>query len=120
VAALSAGAGLVHAAVAPEHFREHVAYGVFFVAVAVAQLAWPRWVVRSGTRKVLAAGLIGNLGIIAVWVVSRTSGLPVGPEAFEREAIGAADGLATAFEAGIVTGCALLLRGGRRRARRAS
>ena len=50
-----------------------------------------------------------------MWIVSRTGGVPLGPEAGEREAIGFADVVATAFELAIVMGPALALHHGRRR-----
>lgn len=111
VAALSGGAGVIHAAVTGEHFDESLAYGWFFVMAAVAQCGWPVWLLRSGSRQALAVGLVGNLAIVALWVVSRTLGLPVGPEAGEPEAVGALDPLATVYEVGIVAGCAAVLRG---------
>ena len=101
---------MIHAAVTGEHFEEHLAYGLFFVTAGVAQCGWPLWVLRRGSCRALAAGLVGNLAIVVLWVLSRTSGLPVGPEAGEPEAVGALDALATVYEVGIVTGCAALLR----------
>lgn len=111
VTALSVGAGLVHAAVTREHFDEHLAYGAFFASVGVAQIVWPVWVIRTRSRAALTIGLVGTTGIVAIWVVSRALGLPVGPDAFEPERVGVSDGLATALEADVVVGCVLLLRG---------
>ena len=41
MAALSAGAAAIHFAVMFEHFSEYSLYGVFFLVLAWAQLAWP-------------------------------------------------------------------------------
>jgi hypothetical protein len=60
------------------------------------------------TRPVLATGLF-NAGIIVVWLVSRTSGAIVGPEASLKEAVGFPDVLSTVLEAVIVVGIVALL-----------
>jgi hypothetical protein len=90
------GAAAIHFAYAPSHFDEAVGHGVFFVVVAWAQLAAAfalmRW--RNRTEPWLAAAAL-SLGVIAVWVVTRTTGLP----GWESEAVGFADSLATAFQA---------------------
>ena len=41
MAALSAGAAVIHFAVMFEHFSEYSLYGVFFLVLAWAQLVWP-------------------------------------------------------------------------------
>ena len=98
-AGLSFAAALIHAAVITEHFREYWLFGVFFVVAAVFQLVWAgaTW---SGLRAewLLAVGAAGNLAIAAVWALSRTVGLPLGPEAGEPEQVDAHDLLATANE----------------------
>lgn len=78
--ALSLVAALIHLWAAPEHFTHWWAYGVFFVAVALAQgllslliLRWPE------SNLVPLAGVWGNLVIVAMYVVSRTWGMPLGP-----------------------------------------
>ena len=43
-------------------------------------------------------GLAVNAGVVAIWVVSRTTGLPFGPEPGTPEAIGVPDVTATGFE----------------------
>ena len=40
-----------------------------------------------------------------MWLVTRTVGTPLGPEAGEVEAVGALDTITAAFEAAIVTCC---------------
>jgi hypothetical protein len=60
----------------------------------------------------LIAGAVGNAAVVGVWVLSRTVGLPVGPDAGTPEAVGGLDGLGTVFEVLIAGGCLALLRGG--------
>jgi hypothetical protein len=112
---LSLAAAVIHFAVTPEHFEEYVLFGVFFVVLAAFQLLWGVVMPQRPSRGVLWGGLLVNLGVIAIWVVSRTSGLPIGPEAGQAEEIGLLDGLSTAAEALIVLGSAWLLAGGRSR-----
>jgi hypothetical protein len=100
LAALSAGAGLVHFANAGPHFDEWWGYGLFFLLVACAQLAWAAAVLAQPTpsRRLLLAGAVGNLAVAAVWVLSRTAGAPVGPGAGGPESVGLIDAACTAFE----------------------
>lgn len=95
---LTAAAAAIHFAVTPEHFDEDRVIGVFFVAAAWGQLVWALLVVRADHRRLLVAGLAGNLAIVLVWAASRTAGLPVGPELGTREAVQFIDVLATALE----------------------
>jgi hypothetical protein len=109
LALLSTSAALIHFAVLREHFQEHALFGVLFALTAVLQLAWSALVVRRPSRRLLQAGALGNLGVAAVWLLSRTTGLPLGPEPWAPEAVGVADSLATAFEVLIVIGATVLL-----------
>ncbi|HEY8544112.1 MAG TPA: hypothetical protein VIL36_03660 [Acidimicrobiales bacterium] len=109
--ALSLGAGVIHFAHAGEHFDLTWYHGTFFAVVAWLQLSWAAAVVVRPTRRLLLFGVLGNLAVIATWVVSRTVGLPFGPTEGEAESIALSDGLATGFEAGIVLiSLAVLLR----------
>jgi hypothetical protein len=111
VAVASAGAATIHFAVIDQHLTEYWLFGVFFVAVALAQLVWVVAVVSNPTRTVYVVGALGNALIAVTWVISRTTGLPFGPEAGEPEPVGIADVVSTAFELAVVVGTLLLLRG---------
>ena len=111
VAVASAGAAAIHFAVIDHHFAEYWLFGVFFVAVAVAQLGWVVAVVSNPTRTIYVVGALGNALIAVTWVISRTIGLPFGPEAAEPEPVGIPDVVSTAFELAVVVGTLLLLRG---------
>jgi len=110
-AVASAGAATIHFAVIDQHFAEGWLFGVFFVVVALAQLGWMLAVVGSPTRPVYLMGALGNALVALTWVVSRTTGLPFGPDANHPEPAGVADLASTAFELVIVIGTVLLLRG---------
>lgn len=115
--ALSLAAALIHATVISEHFDEWWGYGVFFVAVTAAQIAFAVVLVpfaASGRsplpRWLPIAGITGNLALIALWVVTRSLGIPyVGPEAGEVEAVGQSDLLTKAAELVLVVVLAILL-----------
>jgi hypothetical protein len=62
-------------------------------------------------------GAVGNLAVVATWVVCRTIGLPVGEYAGITLPVGFPDALATALEAVTVLGAAALLVRGRGPAR---
>jgi hypothetical protein len=111
VAVASAGAATIHFAVIDQHFAEYWLFGVFFVAVALAQLGWVVAVASNPARTVYLVGALGNALIAVTWVISRTTGLPFGPGAGEPEPVGIADVVSTAFELAVVTGSVLLLRG---------
>ena len=100
--ALSLVAGLVHLWVVPEHFEEWWGYGAFFLVAAAAQLLYVPLVLHRPTRVILLVGIAGNLAIVALYLLTRTTGIPLfGPEAGEVESLGLADIRATTSELGI-------------------
>ena len=102
VALASLGAGVVHVAVCPDHFREAAVFGLFFAVCALAQVGWAAAVLAQPSRRVWLAGLAGNAAVLALWAVTRTVGLPFGPEAGAAEAVGRADALAGVLEVVVV------------------
>lgn len=109
VALASAGAATIHFAVIAQHLEEYWLFGSFFIGVAILQLAWATVVLYLPSPAVYLAGLVGNAAVAATWVVSRTTGLPLGPESGEPEPVGVADTVATAFEVLVAAGALLLL-----------
>jgi hypothetical protein len=112
VALLSTGAAVIHFAVIAQHFDEWWLAGTFFLGVALFQLAWAVAVVLWPSGRLYLAGAVVNGLVVLTWIVSRTTGVPVGPEAGEPEAVGLPDVLATAYEVLLVVAAlALLARG---------
>lgn len=107
-AMLALGAAAIHAAVTPGHLREYAPFGLGFAALAVVQVAVAMAAISGQLRRIQWPVLIVTLAVIGVWVVSRTLGLPIGPEAWHAEPIGLADSVATLFEVALVA--VLLLR----------
>lgn len=91
----------------------------FFILVAAAQLAWGVIALARAPRWWLSAGAVGNVLVVAIWVVSRTVGLPAGVYAGTTLPVRFPDGLATALEIVIVIGAVALLIRGREPARSA-
>jgi hypothetical protein len=102
LAALSWVAALIHAVVVPEHWHEYRPYAVCFAVLAAAQAGWSIAVFHDPTLRLLRAGAVLCAGVVAVWAVSRTVGMPVGPEAGSPEPVGAVDAAATLSELAII------------------
>jgi hypothetical protein len=111
LAVCSAGAAVVHFAYSPGHLAEYWLYGVFFMVAAWIQLAWAVAVVMRPTRWVFVTGALLNTGVIAVWTLSRTVGVWVGPNATITEAATFPDVLCSSLEAVVVVGALVLLTG---------
>jgi len=109
LAALSAGAAAIHFAVVFEHFHKYVLYGVFFLIISWAQAIWAAVVLWRPSRLWLWLGLAGNAIILAVYLASRTTGLPFGPDKGHTEPFGALDVVCAAVELTLIAGCAALL-----------
>jgi hypothetical protein len=80
-ALLSAGAAAIHASAAGPHLAEHLLVGALFVVTALAQAAWAALLLTAPSWPLLAAGVVGNLGVMAAWALSRTIGLSFLPGA---------------------------------------
>src|SRR5215472_3112623 len=109
MAALSVGAATIHFAVMFEHFAEYTLYGVFFLVISWAQMIWPAVLIWRPSRPWLWLGIAGNAIVIAVYVASRTVGLPFGPDLHHAETVGALDVVSCVLELALIVGCAGLL-----------
>lgn len=111
-AILSLGAAATHALVVPEHMREYRLFGCFFVAVTVAQLVWAGAVLRWPTRTSYLLGALGSASLIGLWTLSRSVGLPLGPQPWQPEAVGTLDVTCALLEVGIVALAVVAVRPG--------
>ncbi len=98
-AMLTLGAAFIHLAVAPAHLREYLPFGVFFLAVGCAQIVLAVEVVSRPTRRLALAMAIGSAALVALWYVSRTVGLPIGPTPGLAEDTGLTDVICKLMEA---------------------
>jgi len=123
-AGLSVGAAVIHGIVTPEHFEEWWGYGTFFMMAALIQLFYGLLLVFQpwqpdpirGTKGFPAtylywAGIIGNGFLIALYVITRTVGIPFfGPEVGEVEAVSAISLISKVIESLLIVALVILLR----------
>jgi hypothetical protein len=121
--ALSITAGVAHGLVAPEHLREWWGYGLFFALAALGQVFFGAVLLTApwsydetggrvvggeaggarAERQVALVGIVANSAVIALYVVTRTVGVPfLGPAAGEAEPLGPGGVVTTLFEAVLV------------------
>jgi hypothetical protein len=91
VAALALVGGLIHVGAAVDHWQEFHLYTYTFGAFAAIQATWALLILRGASRRVLVLGAIFQLGVVALWAVSRTVGVPIAPKVWTPEEIGVAD-----------------------------
>lgn len=88
----------IHVAAVPEHLDEWPAAGGFFVTLAVIEVVLAVGVLRRADRRLLLAGVLVSAASVVLWALSRTVGLPAGPEAFSPEPALVPDVLSTSLE----------------------
>jgi hypothetical protein len=114
--------GSVHGLVTQQHFQEWWGYGVFFLATAICLVGYglalvtdaidPRYMpgdVNRVRRVMYAVGAIGIVGILGLYLVTRSTGIPLGPGSGSVESVGAIDVLAKTTEVLAVAGLGVLL-----------
>lgn len=106
----SSGAAALHLAATKPHLEEYLPAGVFMLVAGIAQLTTAIAIAHRPTLRTCDVGMIGNGLIVALWFVSRTAGLPFGPEPGMPEHIHLTDALATALEILVIIGCFALTR----------
>jgi hypothetical protein len=114
--------GSAHGLVTQQHFQEWWGYGVFFLATTICLIGLglalitdaidPRYMpgdVNRLRRFMYAAGALGNVGILGLYLLTRTAGIPFGPGTGSVESVGAIDLVAKASELLAVAGLVVLL-----------
>jgi hypothetical protein len=110
VATTSLLAGVIHILVISEHFDESALYGTFFTVLGVVQVAYAVAVLVRPARALLALGALGNAAVVVLWLITRTAGIPLGPEAGEVEAVGALDLVSSIAEVLLVVAAVVAIR----------
>jgi hypothetical protein len=102
----------IHSALIGDHFEEHWLMGVFFAVVTLGQAVWAVLIYGNPlNRRLLVAGVVGNLAVAVVWAISRTSGVPLGSHPWEPEPVGEVDLFATLDELGAAVLALIVLAG---------
>lgn len=92
------GSGTIHGMLVVLHVGEGVSAGAFFLLLALAQTA-VAFALATGTgRPTYLAAAVTSMTPLLVWAVSRTVGMPFGPDAGDPAPVGAADLIAGSFE----------------------
>ena len=115
---LSISAGLLHGLNVREHLAEWWGYGLFFLFAAAGQFVYGLVLIvrpwnydqtggrRDGgvyARRFYLAGAAGNAFLIALYLVTRTVGIPaLGPDAGQREPFTAVGAATKLIEIGLV------------------
>jgi hypothetical protein len=121
---LSIAAGVIHAVMSPSHMEAWWGYGLFFMLASAFQILYGivllggvfdastyRGDAVKAKRNFLTFGVLANVGIIVMYLVSRTMGIPFfGPEAGTVEAFGVIDIVSKLIEIALVVWLVRLMR----------
>jgi hypothetical protein len=113
-AALSLAVAWVHLAYAAPHLRQWWAYGAFFIATGAGQALFAPLIVRRPRPWLVLTGIAGNVALVGMYVMRRTTGPPLGPHAHVAERAGTIDLATTAAEI-VLVACLVTMLGGRAR-----
>ncbi|XVQ88182.1 hypothetical protein ACQP2K_12420 [Microbispora siamensis] len=98
LAASAAGSAAIHFGVMPDHFAASPVHGVLFAVAGCVQLALAAALLLRPTQTVVLTGGFVNLALVVIWLVGRTAGLPLGPDAWTPDPGGAPEALAALLE----------------------
>lgn len=97
-----ASAGVAHGAVVGHHADEAAVLGWFFAGLCLVQVVQAFVVLVAPVRRVVVAGVVGNLAVVVLWAWTRLVGIPFGIAGGQRQVTGVADLTCTALEVGAV------------------
>ncbi|HWT25253.1 MAG TPA: hypothetical protein VN213_17245 [Solirubrobacteraceae bacterium] len=101
-AALSLSAAIAHFGAVPPHLHDWWAHGAFFVVCGALQAAFAGLILWRPSAWLALTGVAGTLAVLALYVVSRTYGAPLGPHAGVPEPVEAYDLTTAAGEFALV------------------
>ena len=100
------GSAIIHFGQVRVHLAEWRPAGVTFLVLAGVELVLAVALAVRASRLAYFSGIAASAATIVLWLVSRTVGIPFGPDAFEPEPVARPDVTATALE--VLTVVALL------------
>ncbi len=110
LAGLAATAGVIHFVATIEHIGEDWALAAFFALVGAGQSAAGWRIYRDGLDARLLKVVAGASVVVALlWVWSRTTGMPFGPESGRVAKVGVGDTIATLLELAFAALAAVVL-----------
>jgi hypothetical protein len=103
ICGLAWASGVIHVQAAIDHFDVSQLEATLFEALAIGQFLWGVAVYRSPQRWLLVFGAVTSVLVAAAWAMSRTVGMPIGPDTWTPESVGLIDTLATVDELMLAT-----------------
>src|SRR5580704_15977568 len=79
IVGLCALAGIMHIGITASDVQLSSAYTPLVAMIASFQLGWAALVLLRPSRGALILGASANAAFVALWIVSRTVGVPIGP-----------------------------------------
>ena len=117
LAGLALTSGTIHIVAAVEHVDVNVMLSAFFALVGIGQVVAAWWLFRNPEDgRALKLAAVGSVVVSLLWVFSRTTGIPFGPEP-GRAAVGVADTITTLQQFALAAIVVALLRSPERRDR---
>jgi hypothetical protein len=114
--------GSVHGLITQEHFKEWWGYGLFFMGAAVCLIGYGLALITDAInarytpgdvqrlrRIMYFAGVAGTVGLLTLYTLTRTAGIPFGPGAGTVETVAGPDVIANLTEVAAAIGLILLL-----------
>jgi hypothetical protein len=83
----------------PAHLREWWLAGLFFAGISAAEFCLGFLALSVALRWLWLLAVAISIATMAVWAFSRIWGMPVGPRAWQPEAVGLPDYISTVLEA---------------------
>ena len=84
-------------------------FGLFFVVLAATQMIVAVALVRRPDHRTVGYVALASVWVVALWLVSRSTGLPIGPDPWEPMAYGVPDVVASCAAIVTAVGCAMEL-----------
>ena len=95
------GAALIHSTVMEEHLAEWLMAGYFFLGLVALETGLALAIIYAWGRRTARTVVMTGVITVVVWLMSRTSGLPLGPADFRApESVGAPDVASCLLELG--------------------
>jgi len=92
------GTEAIHTAVIADHINEWLPFGLFFLVISIVEGLLAVALITSPSRAVERLAIGVSLGTVALWLQSRTLGIPIGPMAGAVEPFGYPDLAASVLE----------------------